>query len=425
MNPNGDSVDISGDGKLAVFAKKQTTNPVAAGQVSVAKLRRDFYDDDGTGHDVELSISASTNLYAQDVSLTSNGNHLVVLSSDTSVCKIDYYRRNTTSGLWLMSTSATQSVDQFDCSTTAGGSMSGATKIEISDDGKTIVVAKTGKIAVYMINAEMTAISYDADALDQPAAGNALYDYGADIDVSANGKTIIVGAPGEERDTTEIGAVHILRYDAAVTSGSKWVAKIVYGDYSQWNFDRTTSNKDSDFGESVSMSADGNYFAVGAPMARNDGTENTGGVVVFKQERTDDPVQVGDRFYGVDDGDNIGDEVELHWNGNVAVVGMTSDSADTNSTDTVNENHGRINVFRWDPNEDQWEALEPLFGPTDASAIGRDFALSADGTEVVTAGASTAYWYEYFWDTDSVSDDAKTASAIIGSACFAIGIMLL
>ena len=426
---------FQGNGKVAVFGKVEVEGGTPAqGAVFVKKLIRDPSQPDGTDTQQELYQQATLTgeSFATDVSITSDGNHLVVLSGGNG-CQIDYYRRNTTTGDWLKddTNTPTKSGITYPCDTNGG--MNGATKIEISDDGKTIVVAKPNKVRVYMINADMDTISYTAgtDDIEQPAGtGTNNYDYGADIDVSANGKTIIVGAPNEKRETTDAGAtsaVHILRYDAAVTSGSKWVAKIVYGDDSQWNFMRAADNKDSDFGESVSMSADGNYFAVGAPFAMNGDKLTVGGVVVFTQQGTDAPVRVGDRFYGAEAGDAIGDEVELHWINNVAVVGMTSDSADKNSTDGAdNDNHGRINVFRWDPNEDQWEGLEPLFGSGNNDQIGKDFALSADGTELVTTDVDdTAYWYEYFWDTESVSDDAKTWSAVIGATCFAVGIVLL
>lgn len=120
-------------------------------------------------------------------------------------------------------------------------------------------------------------------------------EFGTSVGLSADGGSLVVGAPGEDSAARGIGGDQ--ESNAATNSGAVYVFRwSSSGNWAQEEYIKA-SNVDAadDFGESVSISADGTTLAVGAPgedsAARGIGgeqesnaEERSGAVYVFRRD---------------------------------------------------------------------------------------------------------------------------------------------
>ena len=102
---------------------------------------------------------------------------------------------------------------------------------------------------------------------DEPDAGDAL---GYSIAMSADGDTVVAGAPGDDGGALDAGAAYVF----AKRSGGSWSVPVRLTAPGAAAADR--------FGESVAISADGGFIAVGAPGVR----DGAGAVYVFAKPAT-------------------------------------------------------------------------------------------------------------------------------------------
>eukprot|EP00588_Corethron_pennatum_P013310 CAMPEP_0194271988 /NCGR_PEP_ID=MMETSP0169-20130528/5661_1 /TAXON_ID=218684 /ORGANISM="Corethron pennatum, Strain L29A3" /LENGTH=621 /DNA_ID=CAMNT_0039014519 /DNA_START=51 /DNA_END=1916 /DNA_ORIENTATION=- len=131
--------------------------------------------------------------------------------------------------------------------------------VSLSDDGNTVAVgepafaSRSGRVRVYMWN---------TDDEDWKKVGKSLFSenlldqFGYAVDLNGDGTRLVASAPNREADGMEWESLetgHVRIYD--LVSGQWLVAKDIMGD----------GTRDENFGESVSISSDGNVVAIGAP----------------------------------------------------------------------------------------------------------------------------------------------------------------
>lgn len=218
--------------------------------------------------------------------------------------------------------------------------------------------------------------------------------FGAAVAVAGDGRTLVVGAPGE--DSGVAGEDDSPHDNAAPWSGAAYVFTADDGEWSQraylkaWN-----ANAGDFFGGVVSISQDGQTIAVGAhreasAAAGIDGDESdnslpdAGAVYLFarageswaRQAYVKAPDAAGDHF---------GESVTLSADGSTLAVGTRwEDGADVgvggDPTNNSRDNSGAVFVYRRTPSS--WQLQSYVKSPnSDASdGFGVALALSGDGT---------------------------------------------
>jgi len=166
----------------------------------------------------------------------------------------------------------------------AAGDQSGYS-VSLSADGKVLAIGaiyndgngnSSGHVRVYHIDVEGTAPSWKQ--LGQDINGKAAGDQsGRSVSLSADGKTLAIGAPSNSNDNgTWSGHVRVYYIDGEGTAPSwKQLGQDIDGEL---GFDYS--------GSSVSLSADGRTVAIGSPNNDNSGSQS-GYVRVFDIDITD------------------------------------------------------------------------------------------------------------------------------------------
>ncbi len=198
---------------------------------------------------------------------------------------------------------------------------------------------------------------------------------GNDIDGEAatdnSGASISLSADG---NTLAIGAPHNsgMGYSAGHTRIYGWSG----GEWTQIGEDIDAEAETDKAGSAVSISADGKRVAIGAPSNDGNGTGNwTGHVRIFAWENNTWQ-QLGEDIDGslVDDGS--GHSVALSGDGNIVAVGAPYSNALG-----VGMRTGQVRVFKWMAN--QWVPMgADLYGTTKTSNFGHSVSLSFDGSRL-------------------------------------------
>ncbi len=191
------------------------------------------------------------------------------------------------------------------------------TSVSLSDDGTILAVGAT-KNDGYAIDAgQVKVFKYDGASWGQVGAdiyGKAAYDYaGTSVSISSDGTTIAMGAPESGG-----GKIYLYKYN-----GTSW---------NQLGGDISSENNSDNFGESVSLSADGKTVAIGAPF-NSETNPSAGHVRIFKyNENTSIWEQVANDIDGVATEDRSGSSVSLSNDGSIVLVGAPyNDGGGTNS----------------------------------------------------------------------------------------------
>jgi gliding motility-associated-like protein len=259
-----------------------------------------------------------------DVSLSNSGNTIIVGSSkndlggqNTGLARVfDWNGIN-----WIQRGSNIIGFEDYDLF---------GTNVTINYDGNIIVVSAylndfngndAGLVRIYEWNGSAWG-QKGSDLLgDNPVDW-----FGKAIDLDSSGNTIVVGAYGYDFSNIEDGRAKVFEW-----SGTAWNLKgqAINGAASQdW------------FGYSVSISADGNRVAVGAPNHDSNGSAS-GEVRVFEFSGGLWTL-LGGQIPGTDEGNWFGFDVSLNSLGTSVVVGApyTDGNGDNNS--------GRVRVFEFD-----------------------------------------------------------------------------
>ncbi len=218
--------------------------------------------------------------------------------------------------------------------------------------------------------------------------------FGTSVSLSANGNTLAVGAWGEDssstgvngtqfNDVSDTGAVYLFR-----SSSSAWAQ--------QAYIKASNAGSDARFGESVSLSADGNTLAVGASYEDGSSTgvngaqnstasSNSGAVYVFRFSSSTWAQQAYVKASNTGAGDQFGDSVDLSDDGNtlaVAAIRESGSSTGVNGADNdAASTAGATYVFRFDTTSSTWsqQAYIKALNSGGGDQFGWGISLNGDG----------------------------------------------
>ncbi|CAB9499717.1 Inherit from COG: Hemolysin-type calcium-binding [Seminavis robusta] len=249
---------------------------------------------------------------------------------------------------------------------------------------------------------------------------------GMDVQFSADGSILSVGAPGAvetNRTGMDVGAARVFRYNETtdrwdkmgqelhgikeldffghMTALSEDGLVLAAGGYGfdangersgvvrVYDFDAQSSlwkqrgpdfygeNTKDEVGRSISLSSDGRTIAFGA-FKHNNGT---GRVYVHHWEDSGEWKQMGQPVDGFKEGDRLGRSVYLSGDGSVMAIGAVWN-------DDVGVRGGHVRVFQWNSNatNESWEQVGPPIRGNANEWFGRRISISRDGTTLAIGG---------------------------------------
>ena len=231
------------------------------------------------------------------------------------------------------------------------------TSVALSADAKTLVVGapgafgntdREGYVKVY----RMTDDGGNRTQLGQTIYGNATVDLlGYSVDVTAQGNVILLGSPGYSGKNDRPGYVQVFSLDSDdETAGTT-------GTWKQVGQDIAGEAIGDEFGWSVSISDDGKTIAVGATYNDGKNGEDSGHVRIYRL--ADDGAsweQIGEDIDGDAFGDYSGYSVSLSANGTIVAIGAPYAGIDGIRT-------GQVKVYRIDSGGSSWEQLgQSIYG---------------------------------------------------------------
>ena len=182
------------------------------------------------------------------------------------------------------------------------------------------------------------------------------------MEMSADGLTFAVG----DSDTED---VHIFKFNS--TAG--WI---------QQGSKITTNQTASDFGHTVSLSADGSIVAVSAPSHDSDGVSNTGQVRVYQYNKTGNEwSQLGRAINTEKEDSHLGWHVSLSADGRTLAV----------STKTKVNDLCHAFVYKYDENTNKWNQQGDCLSTNGDSLFGVRTNVQLSGTGKVVAVATYDY----------------------------------
>lgn len=211
----------------------------------------------------------------------------------------------------------------------------------------------------FIMFAQWTQLGNDID-------GEAINDQsGYTISLSADGNTVVIGAPFNDDGGAASGQVRVFENNT-----NTWQQK---GN----NIDGiAVSDK---FGFSVSISADGNTIAAGSPDSNANGFES-GHVSVF-QFQGNDWTQIGSNIIGEASSDHSGYSVSLSDDGNRLAIG----APDNGLVENVGSNYGQVRIYELQGNA--WVQIgNDIDGENPEDNSGFAVSLNQDGS-IVAIGA--------------------------------------
>jgi len=302
---SGGAISLSSDGSIvAIGAKDNDGNGLYSGHVRIFKNESNSWiqiGEDINGVDEHYNCGHS-------VSLNSDGSIVAIASSGNYGYPTRVFEN--IEGNWIQ----------------LGNDILGA-EIEwvpvrnvcISADGSVVAVGYPHAIYIYEYN------SSGWTQLGDPILKHVWGHTGRSVSLSSDGMLVAFGGPSDVPQYDHDGIVRIYKYN----SGS-WIQKgeNIAGE----------PNHDS-FGLSVSLSADGNIVAIGAPQFYQSYELNAGYVKIMEY-LSSEWIQVEEDIIGETDGDNCGWSVSLNSDGTSVAVG--SPKHDIGSSGSYEQGHVRV-----------------------------------------------------------------------------------
>ena len=349
----GSSVSLSADGKIiAIGAPGNDGNGSSAGHVRVYRNNNGGwvqigFDIDGEATDDFSGRAVSLSADGKIVAIGANGND----ATGRNAGHVRVFENINDS--WIQIGSDIDGERQIDQSGWA---------LSLSSDGAIIAIgaynnwetgSSIGHVRVYKnINGSWNQIGSDIDGKGAPGDES-----GRSVSLSSDGNTLAIGATGYLG-----GHVRIYKND-----NDKWM---------QVGSDIAGKVSSDRFGSSVSLSADGNTVAVGAPY--NDLNGDKSGLVQVYKNNNGDWKQLGVDITGEGKGDRLGCSVSLSSDGSVLAIGAWGHTANKMFV-------GHVQVYK--NKSANWIAVESnIDGEAGSDYSGSSVSLSADGS-VVAIGA--------------------------------------
>ncbi|MEP4548298.1 MAG: FG-GAP repeat protein [Saccharospirillum sp.] len=290
--------------------------------------------------------------------------------------------------------------------------------IDLNDAGTVLVVGAAGERSdAQVINGQQNnnatnvgavyVFTHDGDTWQQQAyikASDAVGDefFGRSISVDSEGTTLAVGAFFE--DSSETGVNGDAFDIGANKSGAAYIFEYDGVDWTQQAFIKASNTETQDrFGDSVSLSGDGNTLAVGTRFEdsavtgvdgdqSNNEAPGAGAVYVFTRTDTDWAQQAYLKASNTDAGDSFGSAVSLSHTGNVLVVGAVDEAStavgingnEFDNTDPA----GAAYVFRRTGQAWTQHAYLKATNTDNGDRFGNAVSLSGDGETLAIAARS-------------------------------------
>jgi hypothetical protein len=318
--------------------------------------------------------------------------------------------------------------------------------LALSTDGRTLAVGAPGE--------RSAATGIDGDQADDSAEGaGAVYvfvrddqdtwsqeaylkasntdwldHFGADVALSGDGDTLVVGARDECSGATGIDGAQA---DNAVPwAGAAYVfVRDGEGEWSQQAYIKASNTEYGDnFGAELALSQDGDTLAVGAPHESSGSTGINGGqalndaplsgaVYVFIRDGQNKwSQQAYVKASNTDKGDGFGTSLALSGEGNTLAVGARHEASSAkgingNQNDNFGYGSGAVYVFVRD-GQSTWSQQAYVKASNSGSddAFGTSVALSSDG-DTLAVGASQEYSSTVGINGDGGDDSAQRAGA--------------
>lgn len=243
--------------------------------------------------------------------------------------------------------------------------------------------------------------------------------FGVSVALSADGKTLAVGAYGEDSKATGINGNQA--DNSASRSGAVYVYVRDKNVWSQQAYIKPAITKVGQyFGRNLSLSSDGNTLLVGAPFESSDADDDDGSLVtnaskvgavyVYKRGLQIWSEEVRLQASNKQEGDWFGSAVALSADGKTLAVGAIGEDSrargiDGDQKDNMSTGSGAVYVFV--KRESGWAQQAYVKASNNGSGddFGSSVALSADG-HVLTVGAA---------GEDSVSDEEDNSANDAGA----------
>ena len=277
----------------------------------------------------------------------------------------------------------------------------------ISADGSSMAVGAVNKDssagAVYLYtysNGEW--LEQDVVKASNAEAGDR---FGHSVALSADGKTLAVGAVNEDSNATDICApipacTAEQNDNSAIDSGAVYVFTYSNGEWLEQAYVKAFNAGAGDqFGHSVALSADGDTLAVGA-VAEDGPVDNfrtdSGAVYVFVRSAGTWSQQAYVRASNADSGDKFGWSVAVSDDGNTLAIGAIGEESratcgfggctDDNQFTNFFENSGAVYLFTRNDNTWSQQAYVKASNTGAGDEFGYSVSLAADG-DTLAVGA--------------------------------------
>ena len=337
---SGYSVSLSANGnRLAIGASNNDGNGSDSGHVRVYQLNQTLWEQLGQDIDGEAAGDG-----CQYVSLSADGNILAIgapynYGNGSESGHVRVYQLNQTSSLW---TQLGQDIDGEAATDYSGWSVS------LSADGNRLAIgapyndgnipnttdadgnmieSNAGHVRVYQLNQSSSLWAQLGQDIDGEAAGEGRQS----VTLSADGNRLAIGALDNDGNGSDSGHVRVYYWDTEATP-KKWT---------QLGEDIDGEAAGDLSGYSVSLSADGNRLAIGAPY-NNGNSSDLGHVRVYYWDTEATPkkwTQLGQDIDGEATTDYSGWSVSLSADGNILAIGSPSN-------DTPVKSAGQVRVYQ-------------------------------------------------------------------------------
>jgi ELWxxDGT repeat protein len=354
---SGASVSLSADGQtVAIGARFNDGTGRDSGHVRIYRFSNSAWtqigsDIDGEALGDELGFSVSLSADGQTVAIGAQFNDGT--GRDSGHVRIYRFSNNT----WTQVGSDIDGEARDDYSGSA---------VSLSADGNTVAISargndgngtSSGHMRIYRLNNNLWAkVGND---IDGEATGD---ESGWSVSLSTDGSTVAIGAPYNDGNGNNSGHARVYR--------------LINDAWTQLGGDIDGEAFGDEAGQSVSLSADGNTIAVGAP--NNDGTDVNSGHVRVYRFVNNAWTKRGNDIDGEAVNDTSGRSVSLSADGNTVAIGAPYNGG-------TDGNSGHTRVYRF--NNNAWIKVgNDIDGEALGNLSGGAISLSADGS-IVAIGA--------------------------------------
>ena len=345
-----------------------TQNNIFAKNINTSIIENNTWKQLGSTIDAE----AASDRFGTSVDISYDGKIIAIGApyndstdgSDTQKGSVRVYYFNETNQIWTQK--------GVDIDGTATSDQSGS-NLSLSGDGNTLCIgaknhdSSRGHVIIYKWNGTAWASGVEISGSD---VGD---NFGVQSSLSADGNTVAISSPNHDSIK---GTTRIYTYDS--------------GAWSQKGSDIDGEGANDKSGSSISLSANGNIVAIGAP-GDDDGGSNAGNVRVYKWNGSS-WAQIGSDINGDNVDDALGDDlsISLSADGFIVAVGAKA----------YNSNQGYIKVLKY--NGSSWSQLgSNINGDAGGDKFGTAVSINASGNIIAASADNTdglAYTKLYKFD---------------------------